>query len=59
MHKLDCPFTQCRLIAGVIYETAGHMALSFLIILIMRERKGEITQRRGKMFITYKSSHHR
>lgn len=45
LHKLDCPFTQCCLITGVIYETARHMALSFLIIIIMREGKGKSTRR--------------
>lgn len=45
LHKLDCPFTQCCLITGVIYETARHMALSFLIIIIMREGKEKSTRR--------------
>lgn len=46
LHKLDCPFTQHCLITGVIYETARHMALSFLIIIItMRGEKGESTER--------------
>lgn len=55
LHKLDCPFTQSCLITRVIYETARHMALSFLIIIIMRKGKEKGTGREeGENLFYYK-----